>query len=437
MTIFLDIWIVILIGLVLGAQNMRLFLISLSALPVYALIVYIFHAPFAKINQECMESNAIMSSSVIENINGIKTVKAMNAEGKSVSKIQSQFYQLLRKNLSYAKIDLFQQALKLFFKTLLNIVVLWMGAKLVINNLISLGQLFAYNSLLVFFTDPLESIIDLQAELQSARVASSRLNEVFQIETESSVTRPIAKIEDIIGKIEFKDVSFRYGFNPFVLKHVSMTVNEGDKLTVVGMSGSGKTTMESLLVGYIETSNGNGEVLLNGHNICDVDRNVLRNYISYVPQEAFIFSGTIWDNLTLSAHADFKEQHVIEACKIAQIYDDIQAMPEQLNRRITESGSDLSGGQKQRLALARAILSPARVLIFDESTSNLDTITERRIVDNLMKLKNRTIIFVAHRLSIAKVTDNIVVLDHGCIVESGSHSELLKLDGYYAALCND
>jgi competence factor transporting protein len=437
MTIFLDAWIVILIGFVLGTQNLKLFFFSLSALPVYAIIVYAFHKPFAKLNQECMESNAVMSASVIEDISGMSTIKAMNAENQSVAKIRAQFHQLLQKNLVYAKIDLSQQAMKIFLKTLLNIVILWMGAKLVISNQISLGQLFAYNSLLVFFTDPLESIIDLQAELQSARVANNRLDEVFQIETEDSFSRPITNIKDIIGPIQFNDVSFRYGFNPFVLKHISLTIKPGDKLTVVGMSGSGKTTMESLLVGYIENSEEDGEILLNGNNIRNVNRALLRNYIVYVPQEAFIFSGTLWDNLTLGGQADLSEQDVINACKTAQIYDEIQSMPERFNRRITESGNDLSGGQKQRLALARALLSPAKVLIFDESTSNLDTVTERRIVDGLMKLENRTLIFVAHRLTIAKMTDNIVVLDHGRVMEHGSHEKLLNSNGYYAALYNE
>lgn len=170
---------------------------------------------------------------------------------------------------------------------------------------------------------------------------------------------------------------------------------------------------------------------LNNHSINEINRHALRTYINYTPQDPYVFSGTILDNLKLGNRFGITQEDVVKACKIAMIYKDIEKMPLQFNTKLDEEGSILSGGQKQRLTIARALLSPARVLILDEATSGLDAITERKLVDNLMKLDNITIIFIAHRLAIARRTNNIVVLDDGKIVEQGSHKELLTKHGYY------
>ena len=241
----------------------------------------------------------------------------------------------------------------------------------------------------------------------------------------------------IEGPLRVRNVSFKYGFGQDVLKNVNLEVPENAKYTIVGMSGSGKSTLAKLLVGFYPVDADKGTITFNGIPVKDINLTTLRQYIEYVPQDPFIFSGTVLENLTLGSRSDVSEQDLTQACLAAEIAADIANLPQQWQTKLSESGSILSGGQKQRLAIARALLSPAKVLIFDESTSSLDTITERKIVDRVLAMTDRTIIFVAHRLTIAAKTEQIVVMDHGKIVEQGDHATLLAQDGYYARLVHE
>ena len=195
------------------------------------------------------------------------------------------------------------------------------------------------------------------------------------------------------------------------------------------MSGSGKSTMVKLLVDFFSPSK--GQVTLNGHATSEINKHTLRSYVNYVPQTPYIFSGTVKENLLLGSRPDITEEDVIKACQIAGIDQEITNLPLQFETKLDEKAKILSGGQKQRLTIARALLFPAKVFIFDEVTSGLDTITEKKVVDNLMKLKDKTIIFIAHRLAIAERADKVIVIDHGQIVEEGSHSELMSKPGFY------
>lgn len=297
--------------------------------------------------------------------------------------------------------------------------------------------MLTFNALLSYFTNPLESIINLQPKLQMARVANNRLNEVYLVESEFKEPRHLTERHLIEGPIRVRDVSFKYGFGQDVLKNINLEVPENAKYTIVGMSGSGKSTLAKLLVGFYPVDTDKGTITFNGIPVKDINLTTLRQYIEYVPQDPFIFSGTVLENLTLGSRSDVSEQDLTQACLAAEIAADIANLPQQWQTKLSESGSILSGGQKQRLAIARALLSPAKVLIFDESTSSLDTITERKIVDRLLAMTDRTIIFVAHRLTIAAKTEQIVVMDHGKIVEQGDHATLLAQDGYYARLVHE
>lgn len=436
-TIFLDVWIVVSVGIFLCVQNMKLFLISLLAVPIYAVIILAFKAPFDHLNQEVMESNAIVSSSIIENINGIETIKSLTLENKSYDKVDFEFADLLKKSFDYQKTDQLQQSLKSGLKLVLNVIVLAVGAQLVVKNQMTLGQLFTYNALLSFFTEPLESIINLQPKLQMARVANNRLNEVYLVGSEFEVSRSITDSTQLQGEIKMNNISFKYGYGKNTLTDINLVIKPNTKLTIVGMSGSGKTTLAKLLVGLYTVGDSSGQITFNGKKIQDIDLHVLRSYVTYVPQDPVLFSGTILDNLTMGSTGNLTQEEIEEACETAQIKDEILGLPMQFNTEVTEGGSVFSGGQRQRIAIARAILSNAKVLIFDESTSNLDTITEHEIVSRLLEIQNRTVIFVAHRLTIAKRTDSIVVLDHGKLVEQGSHEKLLNKGGYYSALVRE
>jgi competence factor transporting protein len=433
-TVFLDVWIVLFVGIVLCIQNSRLFFISLIAVPCYVAIVWTFKNSFNRLNQETMESNAVLSSSIIEDLSGIETIKAMTAEHTSFRKVDHEFANLLKKSFAYNNTDLLQQAIKSSLKLILNVMVLWIGAVLVIHNQLSLGQLFTYNALLAYFTNPLESIVNLQPKLQMAKVANNRLNEVLLVESEYEQKRPIINDDQLHGNVVLNHVSFRYGYGPNILSNIDLTIPEHRKMTIVGMSGSGKTTLAMLLTGFFSLEANHGKIQIGNTDIEEVDRTVLRQHIVYVPQEPFISSGTVLDNLTLGVHRDVSMDEIAHACELAEIKDDIERLPQQFASDLSESGSILSGGQRQRITIARAILTDAPVMIFDESTSNLDTITERKIVHNLLGLADKTIIFVAHRLTIAEQTNHIAVLDHGKLVEQGTHDQLRAQHGYYAAM---
>nr|WP_269457224.1 ATP-binding cassette domain-containing protein [Streptococcus acidominimus] len=198
----------------------------------------------------------------------------------------------------------------------------------------------------------------------------------------------------------------------------------------MGESGSGKTTLAKLIVRFFEPTS--GTILISGENLANIDKREVRKHINYLPQQPYIFSGSILDNLTLGSN-DISEEKIIRACQIAEILNDILNMPLQFQTELTD-GSTLSGGQKQRLALARALLIDSPVMILDESTSSLDVLTEQKVINNLLKLTDKTIIFIAHRLSIAAQSDYIFILKNGEIIEEGTHPNLIQNNGYYSQL---
>ncbi|AGO07083.1 bacteriocin ABC-transporter, ATP-binding and permease protein PlnG [Lactiplantibacillus plantarum 16] len=433
-SLFLDVSIVIIMGAILVIQNMTLFWITLLSLPIYAVVILAFNKSFERLNQKEMESNAILSSAIIEDLHGIETVKALNGETERYQKIDSEFVDYLRKSLAYLKADTLQQALKLFIQLVLEVVVLWVGANLVIHNQLSVGELMTYNALLAYFVNPLQNIINLQTKLQSAKVANNRLNEVYLVASEFEASRPIHNESQLNGDIKLQGVSYRYGYGENVLDDVNLTIRQHDKVAIVGMSGSGKSTLVKLLIDFYQPNS--GDVILNGFNVKNIDKHTLRTHINYIPQEPYIFSATIEENLRLGNRSGITEKDIAKACQLALIDTDINKMAMQYQTKLDENGNTLSGGQRQRLTIARALLSPAQVLIFDESTSGLDAITEKQLIDNLVAMTDKTIIFIAHRLSIAKRTNHIIVLHDGRVAEEGTHAELLNEHGYYYDLIN-
>lgn len=431
-SLFLDLSIVIVMGTVLAIQNITLFAITLLSLPIYAVVILSFTRKFEKLNNDQMESNAILSSSVIEDIQGIETIKALNSENIRYRRIDNQFVNYLKKSFKYSKTESLQTALKSFIQLSLNVIILWVGAKVVMKGQMSIGQLMTYNALLSYFIDPLQNIINLQPTLQSANVAQNRLNEVYMVESEFKKKAHINSRKQLNGLIEYQNVDYHYGYGVDVLQNINLKIQPNDKLAIVGMSGSGKSTMVKLLVDFFSPSK--GKITFNGWKTTEIDKHVLRSYVNYVPQTPYIFSGTIKENLLLGSRNNLTETDILHACRIAEIDHEIQNLPLQFDTKMDENAKILSGGQKQRLTIARALLSPAKILIFDEVTSGLDTITEKKVVDNLMNLTDKTVIFIAHRLAIAERTNNIVVIDHGQIVEHGGHTELMQKHGFYYKL---
>lgn len=433
LSLFLDVSILILVGGVLLAQNPNLFLLSLISVPIYMFIIFSFMKPFEKMNHDVMQSNSMVSSAIIEDINGIETIKSLTSEENRYQNIDSEFVDYLEKSFKLSKYSILQTSLKQGTKLVLNILILWFGAQLVMSSKISIGQLITFNTLLSYFTTPMENIINLQTKLQSAKVANNRLNEVYLVESEFQVQENPVHSHFLMGDIEFDDLSYKYGFGRDTLTDINLTIKQGDKVSLVGVSGSGKTTLAKMIVNFFEPYK--GHISINHQDIKNIDKKVLRRHINYLPQQAYIFNGSILENLTLGGNNMISQEDILRACELAEIRQDIERMPMGYQTQLSD-GAGLSGGQKQRIALARALLTKSPVLILDEATSGLDVLTEKKVIDNLMSLTDKTILFVAHRLSIAERTNRVIVLDQGKIIEMGSHKELMQAQGFYHHLFN-
>ena len=428
LSLFLDVSILIIIGSVLLVQNTNLFLLSLISVPIYIIIIFAFMKPFEKMNNDVMQSNSMVSSAIIEDINGIETIKSLTSEETRYQKIDSEFVDYLDKSFKLSKYSILQSSLKQGAQLILNIVILWFGAQVVMTGKISIGQLITFNTLLSYFTNPLENIINLQTKLQSAKVANNRLNEVYLVESEFNNTQTLTGSQFLAGDICFEDISYKYGFGRDTLNNINLTIKQGDKVSIVGISGSGKTTLAKMIVNFFEPYK--GRITINNNDLKMIDKKVLRQHINYLPQQAYIFSGSILENLTLGANQMISQEDIIKACEIAEIRQDIEQMPMGYQTELSD-GAGLSGGQKQRIALARALLTKAHVLILDEATSGLDVLTEKKVIENLMAMTDKTIIFVAHRLSISERTNQVIVLNQGKVIETGSHQELMTKQGFY------
>lgn len=428
LSLFLDVSILIIVGSVLLVQNTNLFLLSLISVPIYIIIIFAFMKPFEKMNNDVMQSNSMVSSAIIEDINGIETIKSLTSEETRYQKIDSEFVDYLDKSFKLSKYSILQSSLKQGAQLILNIVILWFGAQVVMTGKISIGQLITFNTLLSYFTNPLENIINLQTKLQSAKVANNRLNEVYLVESEFNNTQTLTGSQFLAGDICFEDISYKYGFGRDTLNNINLTIKQGDKVSIVGISGSGKTTLAKMIVNFFEPYK--GRITINNNDLKMIDKKVLRQHINYLPQQAYIFSGSILENLTLGANQMISQEDIIKACEIAEIRQDIEQMPMGYQTELSD-GAGLSGGQKQRIALARALLTKAPVLILDEATSGLDVLTEKKVIENLMAMTDKTIIFVAHRLSISERTNQVIVLNQGKVIETGSHQELMTKQGFY------
>ena len=432
-SIFLDISMMLMISIILFLQNSNLFFISLLGLPIYALIIIAFMKPFEKMNRDTMEANATLSSSVIEDINGIETIKSLVSEKTRYQKLDREFVDYLKRSFTYSRAESQQKALKKFAQLLLNVCVLWMGANFVMDGKMSLGQLITYNTLLYYFTNPLENIINLQSKLQTAQVANSRLNEVYLVKSEFEEQKMVEDLSMVQGDMTFKGIHYKYEYGQDILSDINLTIKQGSKIALVGISGSGKSTLAKMMVNFYSPNQ--GEIRLGDMNLNQIDKKSLRQHINYLPQQPYVFNGTILENLLLGAKEGTTREDILRAVELAEIREDIERMPLNYQTELTSDGAGISGGQRQRIALARALLTDAPILILDEATSSLDILTEKRIVDNLMNL-DKTLIFIAHRLTIAERVEKVVVLDRGKIVEEGNHADLLAQNSFYTHLVN-
>lgn len=433
LTIMIDTLMAVAGAIILYLQNAHMFGITVIIVVLYLIIVLAFNRWYEKLNRKQMEDNAQLTSYLVESLNGIQTVKSFNAERKVNYETEIKFVKLLKSIFNLSWVNNLQSSLKIFVELVGGIVILWVGSVCVIKGQITIGQLITFNSLLVYFLDPVKNLINLQPQMQTAVVAADRLGEILDLEVEKGENE-IKKLQpkSLSGDIIFQNVNFRYGTRQLVLENINLTIKKGQKVAFVGESGSGKTTLSKLLLHLYKAES--GTILINDNNIEDIQVEKLREKIAYISQETFLFSGSILENLSLGLdHVTMDD--IIEATKSAQAHKFINDLPLRYETRLEENGTNLSGGQRQRLSIARAMLKKPDILILDEATSNLDAITENQLDKTIGEYsENMTTIFIAHRLSTIKNCDQIFVMDNGKIIEKGTHDELKKLGGKYAIL---
>lgn len=432
LTLMLDSVMAIAGGFILCMENQRLFFVSVLMVVLYAIIVALYRKPVERSNRRLMEDNARLQSYFKESIDGMETVKAACAETQVKKVTSDKFHTFLNSAVKNSMISMSQDILANTVELIGTVLILWIGFAMVLSGQTSVGALMTFYALLGYFTQPIKNLIELQPTIQTAIVAADRLNDILDLKTEpkSDSAAALRRIE----RWEFENVSFRYGNRELTLKDVNLSVKRGEKIAIVGESGSGKTTLAKLLMRFYAPEQ--GQILLDGENVNTFDLSSLRKGIAYVDQNTFLFSDTIKNNLKLTNQSATDEE-IIAACKVCHADEFIAAFPLGYDMPLDENGANLSGGQRQRLAIARALLKKPQLLILDEATSNLDTITETAIKNTIFDFdSDLTCIIIAHRLATIKNCDRIYVMENGQIVEAGTHDELMRQGRKYSMLWN-
>lgn len=377
-----------------------------------------------------MASNS--NSYLVESITGIQTVKSLAIEGAMQRKWEDALANYIKSSFKLANLGTKANAISNFCQRIMTIAILYLGVRLVIENKMTIGQLIAFQMFANQFTNPVLRLVNLWNEFQQALLSVDRIGDILNHPVEITSNKAIT-LPNLQGGIKFDNVSFRYspsGNN--VLENFTLDVKPGTSIGLVGRSGSGKSTIAKLIQRLYLISE--GAIYVDGIDIRHMNPVWLRQNIGVVLQENYLFSGSIRENISMP-RPDSPIEHIIEVAKIAGAHEFISQLPQGYDTFVGERGSSLSGGQKQRIAIARALITNPRILIFDEATSALDYESERIIQENLAKIKKgRTLFVIAHRLSTVKDSDIIVALDKGKIIESGSHDNLVGQRGYYFSL---
>lgn len=413
--------------------NKTLFGLMMNVAVVYFAVIILFKPLIEKINMKIMTANAMTIANFKESTDGIETIRLYNAENYSLGKLDRNIKELT-KNIFKGQVTYsIQNAAVYLIESLSLILTLWIGSKLVVSGQLTLGFLMTFSTLIGYIIMPIKEIIEMQPNIQKAFAAADRLNDVLDSQDEDfgAVSDSMA----LNGNIELKDVFFRYNNDFLTLKGITVSIKQGEKIAITGESGCGKTTIAKLLMKIYSPESGN--ISIGNFDIEEISCRTLRRCAVYIPQDTFLFSDTIRNNLTLG-NENISSGEIDIVCRISMVYDFIDKLPYGLDTMLDEGGKNLSGGQRQRLAIARALLRKPDILIMDEATGQLDGKTELAIHNAILKeCHGMTCIIIAHRLTTLERCDKIAVIDDGKVCEYGTHKELMNLKGKYCDILSD
>ncbi|MBK7288468.1 MAG: ABC transporter ATP-binding protein [Flavobacteriales bacterium] len=425
----------VLIVWVMLEVNVELTTWSLAPLPLLSVAIYLVSDTINKRSMATQQQQSRLSSMAQETFSGIRVVKAYAKEELIIDRFRRAAKDYRKTSLAQAKVDsLFMPAIMLLVG-LSTALVIFVGGTLLIRGGtgVTVGNLAEFTLYVTKLTWPFASLGMITSQVQQAAVSMQRINEF--LDTAPAITSQRDMLPEVKGGITFKDVSFTYPETGIeALKHVSFSVPAGSTLAIVGHTGSGKSTIADLIGRLYDPTS--GIVLIDGVPLPDVAMEKLRDQLGIVPQDVFLFSDSITNNIAFSLDATPDlQQRVEDAARTAQVHQDIRQFPKGYGTLLGERGVTLSGGQKQRVSIARAIVRRPRILIFDDPLSAVDTATEEAILSGLRRvMKGRTTVIISHRISAVQAADHILVLEHGSIIEEGRHAQLIDQGGTYAQL---
>jgi ATP-binding cassette, subfamily B, multidrug efflux pump len=415
--------------IVIFTMHWQLAFLTLLTLPIIVLTILSFGKKVGPAYQKIQEQLADLTSILQENLTGIRVVKAFGRENGEAEKFDEQNRELLKKNIFAVRIWAYYFPFLGFLTGLAAAVILWYGGREVIFGRMQLGELVAFNSYLLMLVMPMRMLGWVVNMSQRALTSAERVYEILDTEPEIDDLPGAIELSGAAGEVVFEQVSFAYREGIEALKDISFTAHPGETVAIVGTTGSGKTTLVSLIPRFYDPTA--GQVRIDGHNISGYTLHSLRRVIGFVSQDTFLFSATIGENIGYGDARSTPEK-IVAAAKAAQIHDFIATLPQGYDTLVGERGVNLSGGQKQRISIARALLKNPKVLILDDYTSSVDAHTEyliRQALDTLME--GRTSFVIAQRISTVLAADLILVMDQGEIVARGNHHELLQNSPLY------